>query len=50
MKYEIVNLEKKMVVGVSEVTGNDDPKMGEIIGGLWEKLYQGGVNAKIKIR
>lgn len=48
MKYEIVNLEEKIVVGVSAVTSNNDPKMGEIIGGLWEKLYQGGVNAAIK--
>jgi predicted transcriptional regulator YdeE len=48
MNYEIVNLEKKIVVGVSAVTSNMDPKMGEIIGGLWEKLYQGGVNEAIK--
>lgn len=48
MKYEIVNVEEKIVVGVSAITGNNDPKMGEIIGGLWEKLYQGGVNARIK--
>lgn len=48
MKYEIVNLEQKTVVGVSAITSNTDPKMSEIIGGLWEKLYQGGVNAAIK--
>lgn len=48
MEYEIVNLKEKIVVGVSAVTGNDDPNMGKIIGGLWEKLYQGGVNEKIK--
>lgn len=48
MKYEIVNVDEKIVVGVSAVTSNTDPNMGQIIGGLWEKLYQGGVNAAIK--
>jgi len=48
MNYEIVNLEQKIVVGVSAITSNADPKMGEVIGGLWEKLYQGGINAAIK--
>lgn len=48
MNYEIVNLEQKIVVGVSAITSNADPKMGEVISGLWEKLYQGGVNAEIK--
>ena len=48
MNYEIVNLEQKTVVGVSAITSNADPKMGEVISGLWGKLYQGGVNATIK--
>jgi len=48
MNYEIVNLGQKTVVGVSAVTGNADPKMGEIISGLWKKLYEGGINAAIK--
>lgn len=48
MNYEIVILEEKIVAGVSATTGNSDPSMGEIISGLWEKLYQGGVNAAIK--
>ena len=48
MNYEIVNLEQKTVVGVSAITGNADPKMSEVIGGLWKKLYQGGINAAIK--
>ena len=48
MNYEIVNLEEKILVGVSAITSNDDPNMGKIIGGLWEKLYQGGVNETIK--
>lgn len=48
MDYELVNIEQKIVVGVSADTSNDDPKMGETIGGLWVKLYQEGVNATIK--
>lgn len=48
MNYEIVNLEEKIIVGVSVTTSNEDSKMGEKIGKLWVDLYQGGVNAKIK--
>lgn len=48
MKYEIVSLKEKIVVGVSAITGNNDPNMGKAIGGLWEKLYQGGINKTIK--
>lgn len=48
MNYEVVNLKQKIVVGVSAMTGNSDPEMGNVIGGLWEKLYGGGVNAVIK--
>jgi len=48
MNYEIVNLEEKIIVGVSTETSNEDPKMGEKINKLWVELYQGGVNAKIK--
>ena len=48
MNYEIVNLDQKIMVGVSAITSNNDPKMCEVIGGLWEKLYQGGVNVKIR--
>lgn len=48
MDYDIVYLEQKIVVGISAVTSNDSPEMGTVIGGLWEKLYQGGVNDTIK--
>lgn len=48
MNYEVVNLEQKIVVGVSAITGNSDPEMGNVIGGLWGKLYGDGVNAVIK--
>jgi predicted transcriptional regulator YdeE len=36
------------VVGVSATTGNDNLNMGKTIGGLWEKLYQGGISETIK--
>ncbi len=48
MNYEIVNLDQKIVVGVSAVTSNNDPKVMETIAGLWDKLYKEGVNPKIK--
>jgi len=48
MKYEIVHLEEKILVGIDATTSNDDPKMGEIIGGLWSKFYQDGVHACVK--
>ena len=48
MNYEIVNLEQKTVVGISAFTGNADPKMSEVISGLWKKLYYGGASTAIK--
>lgn len=48
MNYEIVNLEEKIVVGISAITSNDDPNMGKTIGGLWEKLYKDEINETIK--
>lgn len=48
MTYEIVELQAKKVVGVSATTCNEHPNMGQIIGGLWEKLYQGGVYESIQ--
>jgi len=48
MNYEIVTLKSKTVVGVSAITGSADPEMGEVISGLWKKLYHDGVHAAIK--
>lgn len=48
MNYEIVNLEQKIVVGVSERIGNEDTQMSEKISNLWKVLYEEGVNEKIK--
>jgi len=48
MKYEIVNVKEKIVVGIGATTSNSSPDMGEVITGLWEKLYYGGINSSIK--
>lgn len=48
MKYEIVTLKEKNLVGVNGITGNNDPQCGEVIGGLWKKFIDGGVMAQIK--
>ena len=39
MNYEIVELKEKTIVGFAGRTSNDDPKMGDVISGLWQKLY-----------
>ena len=41
MKYEVVELEEKIVVGVMAKTNNFTPDMGQVIGGLWQKFYDG---------
>ncbi|MBE6034790.1 GyrI-like domain-containing protein [Aminipila sp.] len=48
MDYQVVTLKEKIVVGVSAVTSNSDPKMTETIENLWSKLYQEGVHESIK--
>ncbi|SDY74843.1 GyrI-like domain-containing protein [Tindallia californiensis] len=48
MNYEIVTLEEKIVVGVSDIVNCNDPNMEDSIKALWEKLYPGGVNTRIK--
>lgn len=43
MEYRIVTLKEKKVMGLNARTSNSDPKMGEIIGSLWQKLFTQGV-------
>jgi predicted transcriptional regulator YdeE len=50
MDYEVIGLQRKIIVGVNARTSNDDPKMGEIIGSLWDSLYNKGLIGKIKNR
>lgn len=48
MEYEIVTLQEKKAVGVSARTSNSAPDVGEVIGGLWQKLFYGGVYPAIE--
>lgn len=41
MNYEVVELKEKTVVGVMAKTNNFAPDMGQVIGGLWQKFYEG---------
>ena len=43
MDYEVVNLDEKIAVGIGKRTGNGDPHMKEIIGGLWNRFYNEGI-------
>lgn len=47
MNYEILTLGEKIIVGISARTSNSDPKMGEVIGGLWQTFYQTGISSRI---
>lgn len=38
MEYEVVRLEEKRVVGFCARTGNNKEEVGNVIGGLWQKL------------
>lgn len=48
MNYEIVTLEAKTMVGYTAHMTSNDPKMGEVIGGLWKQLFEGGTFATLK--
>jgi predicted transcriptional regulator YdeE len=43
MKYEIVRLAEKKVIGLQARTNNTSPDMSAIIGGLWECFYRDGI-------
>lgn len=48
MKYEIVNLRERIILGLSAKTANDDPEMGKVIGGLWTDFYGKNIYGTIK--
>ncbi len=48
MNYEIVNLEEKIVVGLTARTGNNDPDCPKIVGGLWQDFMGRGVYEALK--
>ncbi len=47
MKYEIVELEEKVVTGIKIKTTNQDGKAMQDIGMTWQKLFAGGIYDKI---
>lgn len=47
MNYEIVNLEEKKVVGVTDRMKNSDPDMIMKMSALWSKLHNEGIYASI---
>lgn len=48
MNYEIVNLEEKIIVGLTSNTGNNDPDCQKIIGGLWNEFMSKGISDILK--
>lgn len=48
MNYETVELDEKIIVGLTGRTGNTDPDCQKIIGGLWQDFMAGGVSGKVK--
>ncbi len=48
MNYEIVNLEEKIIVGLTGRTGNNDPDCQKIIGGLWQDFMGKGIAESLK--
>lgn len=47
MKYEIVELEEKVIVGLKIKTTNQEGKAAEDIGKAWQKLFADGIYEKI---
>lgn len=47
MNYEIVKLEEKTVIGLMARTNNMAPDMEQVIGGLWQQFYAGGIYEQI---
>lgn len=47
MKYEIVEIEEKVVVGIKIKTTNQDGKAMQDIGMTWQKLFVDGIYEKI---
>lgn len=47
MNYEIVTLEEKIAAGVAAKTSNQDPNMGAVIGGLWNRFFNEGIFSAI---
>ena len=48
MKYEVVELEEKVVVGIKIKTTNQEGKAMQDIGFTWQKLFANGIYEKIE--
>ncbi len=48
MKYEIVELEEKVITGIRIKTTNQDGKAMQDIGATWQKLFTDGIYEKIR--
>lgn len=48
MQYEIVELQEKIIAGISARTNNTSPDMSAVITSLWQRFYEGGVYSKIE--
>lgn len=46
--YEIIRLKEKTLVGISVITSNNDPKLGETMTGIWNNFYEDETSAKIE--
>lgn len=42
MNYEEMKLEQKIIAGFTARTSNSDPKMQQVVGKLWQKLFGDG--------
>lgn len=47
MKYEIVELEEKIVEGIGIKTTNENGKAIQDIANMWKKFFEGGIYSKI---
>ena len=47
MKYEIVELEEKIIAGIKVRTTNQDGKAIQDIGMTWQKLFESGIYEKV---
>lgn len=50
MYYDVVTLEDKLVVGITDRTNNGDPDVGEKISQLWQRFYTEAVLTQIRHR
>lgn len=48
MSYEIVKQKEILVAGCKARTNNARPDMGEVIGAVWRKFYEGGIYQKLR--